>query len=32
MESNKRLKPERVIDNSLVDELERNGFIDSVYK
>ena len=26
------LKPERVVDNSIVDELERNGFIDSVYK
>jgi hypothetical protein len=26
------LKPERVVDNSIVDELERSGFIDSVYK
>jgi hypothetical protein len=26
------LQPERVVDNSIVDELERNGFIDSVYK
>ena len=26
------LKPERIVDSSIVDELERNGFIDSVYK
>ena len=26
------LKPERVVDLSIVDELERSGFIDSVYK
>jgi NitT/TauT family transport system substrate-binding protein len=25
-------KPEHFVDNSLVDQLERNGFIDSVYK
>jgi hypothetical protein len=25
-------KPERFVDNSIVDQLERNGFIDSVYK
>lgn len=26
------LQPDRVVDLSIVDELERNGFIDSVYK
>lgn len=26
------LQPDRVVDFSIVDELERNGFIDSVYK
>jgi len=26
------LKPERIVDSSIVDELERSGFIDSVYK
>jgi len=25
-------KPENFVDNSLVDQLERSGFIDSVYK
>jgi NitT/TauT family transport system substrate-binding protein len=26
------LKPDRIVDSSIVDELERKGFIDSVYK
>jgi hypothetical protein len=25
-------KPEHFVDNSLVDQLERSGFIDSIYK
>jgi hypothetical protein len=26
------IKPERLVDFSIVDELEQSGFIDSVYK
>jgi len=26
------VKPERLVDFSLVEELEKNGFIDAVYK
>jgi hypothetical protein len=26
------IKPERLVDFSIVDELERSGYIDSVYK
>ena len=26
------VKPERLVDFSIVDELEKSGFIDSVYK